>query len=284
MKITAIVHVYYPELWPELSECIHNLGDDIRLIITYGQGNEAAIAEAKKEFPQATYVVSEPRGYDVWPFLKALREVDFDNTDIIVKLHTKRNVELARKTTIGYTVLNGSAWREHLLAFVRTPAAWARTLKRFENPSVGMVADRRVIFFRRDARKQLHAASFNKALKELEEKWGFSADRREPFVGGTMFAVRASLYRPLAEYPFTADMFEVSAGHDAETYAHVMERIFGLIITAQHARIVAFNGSVFWRRVGCRLASLFYEHRFSDRRDTIRICGITVYCKHLTED
>lgn len=284
MKITAIVHVYYPELWPELATCIRNLGEGVRLIVTYGEGCEDKIAEAKRDFPTATYIPCEPRGYDIWPFLKALKHVDFDQTDLIVKLHTKRNVDISRKTTMGYTVLNGSSWRNHLLAFVRTPAAWAKSFAKFEDPSVGLVADRHVIFFRRDARKRSQIGSFDRALVELSDKWGIKADSREAFVGGTMFAVRAALYRPLAEFPFKPEMFEVSKGHETETYAHIMERILGLIVTGQGYKIVAFNGSVFWRRIGCRIRNLFYERRFSDRRETIRIFGVTVYNKHLSDD
>lgn len=285
MNVTAIVHVYYPELWPELAVCIRNLGPDVRLIVTYGIGNDKAVEAARRDFPRADFVACENRGYDIWPFLMALRRVDFATCDLIVKLHTKRDIDLPRKAEVGYTVLNGSRWRDLLLAFVRTQEAWARTLRRFaEDPAVGLVANRSLVFKRRDARKGNHADSFDRAIAELETKWGLRAKRSGRFVGGTMFAVRAALFKPLADYPFTPELFEASGGHETETYAHVMERLFGLIVSAQGARVEGFDGSVAWRRFWATLGKFFFDSRRTERRRSVRICGITVYLKRLRDD
>ena len=43
-------------------------------------------------------------------------------------------------------------------------------------------------------------------------------------------------------------MFEPPAGHRCETYAHLMERMFGFSVAAAGLRIAAFNGSLAWRR------------------------------------
>ena len=285
MNVTAIVHVYYPELWPELAVCIRNLGPDTRLIVTYGIGNDKAVEAARRDFPRADFVACENRGYDIWPFLKALKLVDFATCDLIVKLHTKRDIDLPRKTEVGYTVLNGSRWRDRLLAFVRTPEAWARTLRRFaEDPDVGLVAARELIFTRRDAERPEMAASYDRAGDFVREKLHLELPHKGGFVGGTMFAVRSSLYRPLADYPFAADMFEVSQGHDTETFAHVVERLFGLVVAAQGKRVVGFNGSRVAYRLRGAIAKFFFDSRLTKRRRSIRICGILVYRKKLGGD
>lgn len=278
MKTLVIAHVFYPQLWPELADCIRNVGD-CDLVVTYV--DEEAVAEARRDFPRARFLLYENRGYDIWPFLAALKTVDLSKYDLVVKLHTKRDIVCEKRNVVGHTLLNGAAWREHLLAFVKTPEAWARTVEKFGHPKVGLVADRHVIFFRRDALKEAHCASFDESVRMLNEEWSIPARRSGRFVGGTMFAARAASLRPFAERAFAPEMFGVSGGHDKETYAHVLERAFGLAIEGQGYRVVAFNGSVFWRRIGHVVGKFFFDSRRSERRRSVRICGITVYLKRL---
>jgi len=280
MKVAVIAHVFYPELWPELAECIRTVGP-CDLTVTYVE--EAAVAEARRDFPNARFVPCENRGYDIWPFLRALREIDLSAVDVVVKLHTKRDIVCAKRNIVAHTLLNGSAWRDRLLAFVKTPEAWRRTCRKFDNPKVGLVADRHVIFLRRDGLKEKYCASFDAAVRELNEKWGIPARRSGRFVGGTMFAVRAALLRPFAERTFAPEMFDVSGGHETETYAHVVERMFGLAVGGQGCKVVAFNGSVFWRRVGHVVGKFLWESRRSDRRRSVRICKITVYLRRIKD-
>ena len=57
--------------------------------------------------------------------------------------------------------------------------------------------------------------------------------------------------------------------------------MFGLAVGGLGYRVVAFNGSVFWRRVGHVVGRFFFDYRKSERRCSIRICRITVYLKRL---
>lgn len=284
MNLTAIVHVYYPERWPELAECIRNLGPAARLIVTYGTGNDQAVEAARRDFPTATFLECENRGYDIWPFLKALKLVDFTWTDLIVKLHTKRNFDLPRKETIGYTAINGTKWRDKLLSFVKTSEAWSCTLKRFDDPRVGLVGAKELVCKRVDTPSAEMTGSFDKARAFIATNWQLTTPKSARFIGGTMFAVRASLCKLLADYPFTSEMFEVTKGHDKETFAHMVERLFGLVVAAQGKRIVGFNGSVALFRLKGALLKFLFDARQTERRRSIRICGILVYRKRLSED
>ena len=274
MRLAVVAHVYYPEMWSELAACIRNVGP-CDLVVTYV--DEASVAEARRDFPDARFLVCENRGYDVWPFVKALKALDLGRYDLVVKLHTKRNIERNHLFAMGYTQLNGSAWRDHLLAFVRTPEAWARALERFEDPKVGLVAGRHLVFGRSEGGK----TDFDAAIRELRVRFGIRATKGGHFVGGTMFAVRASILRPFAAYAFTPDMFSVSGPHEPSTYAHLMERMLGLAVEGLGYRISAFDGSVRWRRFWCAVGKFFYDSRWSERRRSIRICRITVYLKRL---
>ena len=274
MRLAVVVHVYYPEMWPELAGCIRNIGA-CDLTVTYVE--ESAVATARLDFPDATFVRCENRGYDVWPFVVALKTLDLGEYDLVVKLHTKRNISRAHAFAMGGTRLNGSAWRDRLLGFARTPDAWAKTLATFDDQQIGMVAGRRVVFGRKESGK----ACYDAALRELNEKFSIPACRGGLFVGGTMFAVRAALLRPFADFPFTAEMFAVSGGHESTTYAHLMERMLGLAIYGHGFCIEGFDGSVRWRRFWVAVGRFFFDNRWSERRHSIRICGITVYLKRL---
>ena len=275
MRVAVIVHVFYPEMWPELAACIGNLGV-CDLTVTYV--DESAVAVARRDFPNATFVRCENRGYDVWPFVMALKALDLSRYDLVVKLHTKRNIDRAHVFAMGGTRLNGSAWRDRLLGFVKTPAAWAKTLTAFGDPRVGMVAGRQVVFGRKESGK----ACYDAAVRELQDKFAISARRGGIFVGGTMFAVRAALLHPFADFPFAAEMFAPGGGHESTTYAHLMERMLGLAVGGRGFRIEGFDGSVRWLRFWVAFRRFFFESRWSERRHSIRICGITVYLRRLT--
>ena len=274
MRVAAIVHVYYPEMWPELAACVRNVGA-CDLVVTYV--DEASVAAARQDFPSARFLRCENRGYDVWPFVTALRGLDLGRYDLVVKLHTKRNIDRAHVFAMGGAALNGSAWRDLLLGFARTPEAWAKTLAAFDDPKVGMVAGRQVVFGRKESGK----ACYDAALRELNGRFAIPARRGGLFVGGTMFAVRADLLRPFADFPFTAEMFAAGGGHESTTYAHLMERMLGLAVGGRGFRIEGYDGSVRWHRFWVALGRFFFDSRWSDRRRSIRICGITVYRRRL---
>lgn len=274
MRVAAIVHVFYPEMWPELAGCLRVIAP-ADLTVTYV--DEAAVQEARRDFPAARFICCANRGYDVWPFVTALKAIDLTAFDLVVKLHTKRNIERPYPFVMNGARLNGSAWRDCLLAFAKTPAAWAAACARFEDPRVGLVADRRLVYGRSEGGRNW----FDDAVRELKANFALSPTRRDFFVGGTMFAVRAPLLKVFADYPFTAEMFAASGSHEPTTYAHLMERMMGLAVAAQGYRLVGFNGSVFWYRLRWAVRRFLFESRWSSRRHTVRLLGVTVYRKKL---
>ena len=253
MRALVILHAYYPRLWPELAACVRNIDDVRDLVITYG--DEAAVQGARRDFPEARFLKCENRGYDIWPFVAALRSSDLSAYDTIVKLHTKRDVVSDITFDFNHAVYNGAAWRNFLLGFVRTPEAWRRTRRLLAKPGVGMVAERHVVMRRRDVPVSRTKESFDAAAEflGLDPK---RVRRSGQYVAGTMFAAKPAALRPLLGNELTAEMFEISAGHMTETFAHVMERALGLSATAAGLEIVAFNGSLRLRRAWYRLCKL----------------------------
>jgi len=245
MSVAVIVHVFYPEFWDELARCIRRIGPSADLFITYM--DEAAVADARRDFPTARFVQCENRGYDIWPFLKVLRTIRPDDYDCIVKLHTKRDVDGALPV-LNHAWLGGGYWRRNLLSFVATNRNWRRTQKLLTDPRVGMVAGRRVVFRRGDLPPALDG-SFDRARAELGKLTGLTAPETAEYVAGTMFAVRPEVLQPIAKLSLDGQSFDPPAGHQTETYAHLWERLLGFLVQAQGRRIAAADGSLFWRRL-----------------------------------
>ena len=253
MKTLVIVHVYYPQLWPELAACVRNIDGARDLVVTYG--DEAAVQGARRDFPEARFLKCENRGYDIWPFIAALRSSDLSRYDVVVKLHTKRDIDDEVRYDFNHAVYNGAAWRNFLLGFARTPEAWRRTRRLLAKSGVGMVAERHVVMRRRDVPVSRTKGSFDAAAEFL----GLDPShvrRSGQYVAGTMFAAKPAALRPLLKKELTAEMFETPAGHMTETFAHVMERALGLSVTAAGLKIVAFNGSLRLRRAWYGLRKL----------------------------
>ena len=245
MSRTAVIaHVFYPEIWPELAGCIRTVGA-CDLFVTAADDTAATVL---RDFPSARIVPCENVGYDVWPFLKVLGSLDLSAYGTVVKFHTKRNVDDGLGHGFNHVRLDGSAWRNYLLAFSKSPASWRKTIEKLSNPSVGMVADRHLVMRRRDVPYERAKRSFDAAVKLMGMR-GEKIVRTGQYVAGTMFAVKPAALRPLLDLGLSAADFEAPCGHETETFAHVVERALGLSVSKAGLRIAAFNGSLALRRL-----------------------------------
>lgn len=248
MRIAVVAHVYYPELWPELAVCIRNIGGDHDLYVSYS--DEDRIACVRRDFPAAHFVRCENCGFDVWPFLKVLRTMDLNGYDLVVKLHTKRDVNFDGDFRINGCRLNGAAWRNRLLSFCRDAEAWREALSQFDDSRAGMVADGGLIVRRNDLKWDVTRQCYDRAVREMcaVPGVGIPTDGSCPYVSGTMFAVRAEPLRLLLRKHFAAGDFQPSE-HAADggfimQYAHVVEHLLGFCVAAAGLEIVPARRSL----------------------------------------
>ncbi len=88
-------HIYYPELWPELKTCIQNIHPyPFELFVTMVENHQRIINDILSSFPNAHIEIVENRGYDIGPFVYTLNKIVLDNYSYIIKLHTKRNIDV----------------------------------------------------------------------------------------------------------------------------------------------------------------------------------------------
>ena len=262
MKTAVIVHVFYPEMWPELAGCIRSIDGERVVTVTYS--DPASVTEARRDFPEARFVECENRGFDVWPFLKALGGLCLRDFDAVVKLHTKRDIKFDFDCHFNGCDFNGPNWRNRLLAFCRTPEAWSRACRTLSRRGVGMVADADLIVRRRDVPRDDSKKAFDLAFDEMARfGWRPPSRDRAQFVAGTMFAVRPEPLELLLERGFDAGMFAPSAHvnvNDME-YAHVVERLLGFAVQACGLRIEAFDRSLAWHRLKKRIRKHLFRIR-----------------------
>ena len=281
-RILAVVHVYYAHLWQELASCLRNVGEGCDIIITYV--DESAVEAAKREFPHARFLRCENRGYDVWPFIRALRTVDLRDYDYLVKLHTKRNID--QDLAMNHAWFGDNAWRNYLLRIVSTHRNWRRAFETIRKPGVGMVADRHLIFDREITGPRF-TATFDRAMEEVRRIAGSVGEPEHLYVAGTMFLARVEPFKALLREDFTADRFDVPGDHRTETYAHVMERMFGLFVSAVGLRVESFNGSIRWRLNYYRQNPLgkflrfFFQRKVRDWKYQVKVFQIPIYTKRL---
>lgn len=280
-RLLVVVHVFYLEFWAELAACIRNLGSNRDLIVTCVDSAVGSVV--RRDFPDARCIPCENCGFDIWPFLRALQTVDLGKYDCIVKLHTKRNIVKDYDWGFNNCRFNGSVWRRSLLSFCSTPEAWSRTWRCLKEPGVGMVADRHVIVRRRDFPWASVRACFDDAVREIRAVDGCAPfdETCVQYVAGTMFAARPEPLAFLLKRGFTVDMFARSSHEKDGTivYAHVVENLLGLAVSAIGMRIVAHNGSLAWRRFYAPILRAIFTVKETRRRRIVKVLGVPVSWK-----
>ena len=232
MKFAIHAHIYYRELWDELSGCIRNFPKgEYDLFVTTPHVDADFERRVMAEYPRCDYRVVENRGYDVGPFIDVLNRLDLSRYEFVVKLHTKRDFVGLEN----YIRFSGSKWRDYLLAFCKTPKNLSRTLNCFADPRIGMVGHPLLVIGTGDF---FESNRVKKVAVEWVRKLGLKPARRL-FVGGTMFVARAELFKCI-QGKVSLDDFAPVVSHELGTLAHVYERVLGYMVCAQGKQIVGF--------------------------------------------
>ena len=285
MKALCIVHAFYPEFWPELAGCIRNIDVPFDLVVTYVDETNGIPEMVLRDFPQARLLLCENRGFDIWPFLKALQEVDLSSYSILVKLHTKRDVKRGgRPLRFNHCDFSESAWREYLLGFIRDAASWRETKARLELPDVGMVADRHVIMRRSDTPWFNTRRSMDAAVEFVQRLYGAPVTGNVQFVAGTMFAARPAMFGRILARGWKADDFQASTRDGTEQIAHLLERALGVIVTAEGFRVDSPGGDLARWRLGVSIRDalssigrFIWSDDIINGRRIVKVAGVSVY-------
>lgn len=234
-RFAVIVHLYYENLWPELLRVLSLFPpDQTDVFVTVSRENQKLI-DCVEKVPHLHLFPVENRGYDVGPFFSVLNTLALDDYDLLVKLHTKRNVN----EWLNDLPVFGGTWRRRLLSPFCSKKRFEKILRLFtQDPTVGMVADPLLVLDRETdiVEERIHPL----VAKELENL-GIASDAYS-FVAGTMFIARARIFQRIQGKYQLEDFAPSSSCHGLHTLAHVMERVFGALVTAGGYRLADFQG------------------------------------------
>ena len=221
-RLLVHLHVYYHDQIEFFIEKMKNIcGCEWDLFVTYSEYSEQTESLIKEFKPGAEFLLVENAGYDVWPFIKVLKTVDFDRYDYILKLHTK-NVS-STKNRINGLVLRYDRWRNILVdSILANSKRFAMCLSLLEN-------DRKcgiVCAYEMSKRRSMGLPEDLSALENEAERIGVTKLSGK-FVAGTMFLARLDAFKSIKDADLDVEAFSKheAASHSTGSLAHVYERL-----------------------------------------------------------
>lgn len=237
-RLAVCVHLFYPEVWPQLQAALAALPQPFDLFITLPDyATTPALAQIVAAHPRTTLLPRPNRGRDVLPWLSALRAGLFDGYTAVLKLHSKRSPHHH----------DGAAWRGSLLrGLLPGSAALQSLLTAFEaDARLGLVGPAAHCIA---PGQPQHAGSNGRSIRRVAERAGLPAESAQarPFFAGTMFWFRPQALQGLRASPLSADDFEPEMAQTDGTTAHALERLVWPLVEQAGYRVacLAEDGSL----------------------------------------
>ena len=276
--ILAIVHIYYPEMWDELKSCLNNITLPYDLYVTTVEQNQSLQDDVKNFKSDVHFEVVENRGYDVGPFIHIINQVNLDEYEYVIKLHTKRDV-LSEPYFRG---MKNDIWRKNLLYFLQSKNIFNQYIAAFQNNNkIGMQAYHQLI---------VHHDIYDKKSTKALKNWLHNNNYKKikyAFVAGTMFIAKAKIFKEIQK--LNIDEFELSNKEHQGQQAHIFERLLGYFV--YHNKFIITNGLISEKENQSYHNKIFFEYVFrflfqkkitKSGKLLIKICKIPVFSKRTT--
>jgi hypothetical protein len=245
-KTAVMLHVYYPQQWPELLALLEHLAPDIDIFASVTGPQAPTLRALIAQYDPAAQVVEMPnRGRDIAPFLALLPALIAQQYDCVCKLHTKQS---------NYAQIDGRGWRFDLWSgLIGRGDEVQRIRMRFRmDATLGMLGLRDYWVCEQDFRDSRHDRVVELATTLLAQR----APENWHFFAGTMFWFRPQALRPLLSLGVEPDDFESEQGQREGTLAHAFERLLPLAVRASRHWIDAFHPAPL-QRAADRLPTVF---------------------------
>ena len=279
-RLLVVFHLYFPAQLEYFISKLSNINSVEWDLLVTGSALGSDVRRRLEQFkPGCRFLEVDNVGYDVWPFIKAVKSTpDFSSYDYVLKLHTK-NANL-KPVPINGLRLSKYQWRSLLVnAILKSPEQFRKCLRHLECPKVGMVCSRELL-----KRTSCGLAEDLAMLNEELARLGLKSERKA-FCAGTMFISRTEPFLFLQEADISSEMFKgVAVSHSIGTMAHAYERIFGIAVPASGYSIkgVFSNLPVCAMAVSSKCITPLLEWVFAikrfgaDRRKKMVIFGIKI--------
>lgn len=278
-KLLVHLHIHYHDQIDYFIEKMKNInGINWDLNATLTNWNQDTVKKLKELKPDAKISLVENRGYDIWPFIKVIRDADLDNYDFVIKLHTKRDI---RKCAANVIPMKGYEWRDALTdGILYSPEYFRHILEDFNRDnSIGMISNLKTYSKR-------NWDSYFPRVKEELEKLGLEA-KGNHFCMGTMFMARSSVLAPLKSEAINKEIFKDTINDSKRdfTSAHYYERLLSILPDSLGLRHVA-KSPVLKEKIWIKSARILekpvrwifgIEKKGPHKRKFIRILGLEFY-------
>jgi len=237
MRIAVCLHLFYMDMLSEMAGYINRLEDHpIDLYITMPEENTHFEKSIKAAFPQARIIVTKNIGFDIYPFLCFLNSIDLDKYDLIVKLHTKKDIPI--DCTLNGFDVNGSKWRDYLFTSVLGSKERINEIIQIfaAQEDVGMIGAQELLIQGDAVDQDIDMRKVERVMNDC----GLKVVKKE-FIAGSVFVVKASLFKPLKERNYRTEEFPPYFPRDWNGLPYCIERLFGCMVSAQGYRLVGIH-------------------------------------------
>lgn len=237
-RVAVLIHVYYPELLPDLLSGVANIPvrHDIYLTNASGVSIEAGDLRVGPQVGSVVVLDVANHGRDIFPAIQVINAGLLDPYELVLKLHTKKSEWRADHATLEG---DGRAWRERFVQdLVGSPERVAHILDAFAaEPNLGIVtaAGNVVGSEHWGGDRPIVAELLRRAELDLE-------GRNLRFAAGSMYWVRGFVLQGLRALSFGAVDFEREPLPVDGTTAHAVERVIGLLAQEAGFRIADVDG------------------------------------------
>ena len=229
--LCVLAHVYYAELWDELSGYLANLPDDsydlyVNLVDT--TFDQQLLAKVRDDFPLARIYISQNAGRDIGGHWQVLRNVQMEDYRVFCLAHTKKSPHMGKGEV--------QLWRRKLLEpLMGSPDVAAENVRL-------MLADDKIGLLGADRCRYAELNDNPGKYFELLERLGIDESEEDvEFVSGTMMFLRREVLQRLFEATegivFELGDDQSTAFHRDGQWAHAVERAFGAVVRDMNYRI-----------------------------------------------
>jgi GT2 family glycosyltransferase len=273
LSIAVHLHLYYVDMVDEFCRYLSNIPVKFHLFVSVpeGRGDAERLSDAfsarSGNCTGVTVASTENRGRDVAPFI-----VEFGQAilayDIVLHLHSKRSPHSAKH----------AGWRRYLLHYtLGNSAIVTQILSSFQ-------ADQRLGVFQPpyhpEVRAQPKWGGNRELVRETLNRFGmpYLGDACPNFPAGSFFWARTEALRPLLEGRIELKDFEEEAGQIDGTFAHAIERMFGIIpVLRGYSVISRFIDQ------GYNIINYYAKSRRTDEFERVRTSDISAYQRAVGE-
>nr|MBQ0091005.1 glycosyltransferase [Candidatus Enterousia merdequi] len=221
--ILVITHIYYTDQLDLLVNSLKNIHYNYELYVTSDIKNKKIISEKiSKQKSDFHFIASENIGYDIWPFIKVINNIDLSKYSCVIKLHTKRDMPNTKYFEFGngYFMKQGSRWRENLLEFIKNPENLEKCITALQTKNIGMCTRYNLIH-----NKPNHCGVISEAKRNYPDYIFGLKDFS--FVAGTMFISKPEPISMIKNMNISKNLFQKNQKDHAVQFAHVIERTIG---------------------------------------------------------